>query len=51
MSKISTTLALIAGIAIGGASAWYVAKARYEEMLEEDVSSTKQAFQDRKSVV
>lgn len=44
MSKISTTLALIAGIAIGGASAWYVAKARYEEMLEEDVSSTKQAF-------
>lgn len=51
MSKIGTTLAFVVGAAIGGASAWYVAKARYEEILEEDVASTKQGFHAREQAL
>lgn len=36
MSKLGTALAFFAGAAVGGGSVWYVLKARYEEISEQD---------------
>ena len=37
MSKLGTVLAFLAGAAVGGGSVWYVLKARYEEISEQDI--------------
>lgn len=47
MSKLGTVLAFLAGAAVGGGSVWYVLKARYEEISEQDICSAKQAFRAR----
>lgn len=47
MSKLGTALAFLAGAAVGGGSVWYVLKARYEEISEQDIYSAKQAFRAR----
>lgn len=47
MSKLGTVLAFLAGAAVGGGSVWYVLKARYEEISEQDIYSAKQAFRAR----
>lgn len=47
MSKLGTALAFFAGAAVGGGSVWYVLKARYEEISEQDIYSAKQAFRAR----
>ena len=44
MSKLGTALAFLAGAALGGVSAWYVAKTRYDELSEQEIDSAKQAF-------
>ena len=47
MSKLGTALAFLAGAALGGVSAWYVAKTRYDELSEQEIDSAKQAFYAR----
>lgn len=39
MSKLGTALAFLAGAALGGVSAWYVAKTRYDELSEQEIDS------------
>lgn len=47
MSKLGTALAFLAGAVLGGVSAWYVAKTRYDELSEQEIDSAKQAFYAR----
>lgn len=47
MSKFGMIFAFLAGAAAGGATAWYVANARYAAISEQDISSTKEAFHVR----
>lgn len=51
MSKLSTTLAFLAGGVIGGASVWYVVKERYAELSEQDIASAKNAFHAREKAL
>lgn len=44
MSKLSATITLLVGIAIGGAAAWYVARERYAQLAEEEINSIKETY-------
>lgn len=47
MSKIGTVLAFFAGVAIGGFATFTVLKKRYDDAMEEDILSIKEAFHKR----
>ena len=44
MSKLGTALAFLAGAALGGVSAWYVAKTRYDELSEQEIVPPSRPF-------
>lgn len=47
MSKIGTALAFLAGAAVGGAAVFTVLQKRYEDAVEQDIFSIKEAFHQR----
>lgn len=47
MSKLGTALAFLVGAAVGGAAAFTVLQKHYEDAVEQDISSTKDAFRKR----
>lgn len=42
MSGYSTAIAFVAGAAIGGATAWYLTKRKYEQLVQEEIDSIKE---------
>lgn len=47
MGKLSTTIAFVAGAALGGATVWYITKERYAKLAEEEINSVKEAYARR----
>ena len=47
MSKLSTTIAFLAGVTLGGATVWYITKERYAQLAEEEINSVKEAYAQR----
>lgn len=47
MSKIKTGITFFAGLAIGGAVAWYYARAKYATLAEQEIESVKEAYSKR----
>lgn len=47
MGKLSTTIAFVAGAALGGATIWYITKERYARLAEEEINSVKEAYARR----
>ena len=47
MSKIKTGITFFAGLAIGGAAAWYYARAKYAALAEQEIESVKEAYAQR----
>jgi len=47
MSKLGTTIAFLAGAAIGGATVWYYIKDKYAQLAEEEINSVKEAYAKR----
>ena len=43
MSKFATPVAFFAGLAVGGATAWYCAKEKYAHIAEQEIASVKEA--------
>ncbi len=47
MSKLGTTFAFLAGVAVGGAAVWYYTKDKYAQLAEEEINSVKEAYARR----
>ena len=47
MSKLGTALAFLAGVAVGGVAAFTVLQKRYDDAVENDIFSIKEAFHKR----
>ena len=47
MSKFATPVAFFAGLAVGGATAWYCAKEKYAHIAEQEIASVKEAYARR----
>ena len=47
MSKLGTALAFLAGVAVGGVTAFTVLQKRYDDAVENDIFSIKEAFHKR----
>ena len=47
MSKFATSVAFFAGLAVGGATAWYCAKEKYAHIAEQEIASVKEAYARR----
>lgn len=47
MSKLGTTVAFLAGAAIGGVAVWYALKDRYVKLAEEEINSVREAYAER----
>ncbi len=44
MGKLSTVIAFFTGVAVGGATIWYITKERYARLAEEEINSVKEAY-------
>lgn len=51
MSKLGTTMAFFAGVAVGGVTVWYAVKDRYAKLAEEEINSVKEAYYQRESTL
>lgn len=49
MQKFTTIFAFLAGIAVGGAAAWYYTKDKYAQIAEEEINSVKEAYARREN--